>query len=634
MQVDLSNRQARLKQARLRFAEGESQLPADVVCPSVLRSWERSREAGISPGDLRLDGFHVSNEMREAALVGNRTLIARAKPEMELMWRHLCSPDWTILCTDQRGRIVERLDAGKRQAPEFSGLAVGRSLEESLMGTTAPLCALHEQSPAMITENQHFLSELDRFFCAAVPVMSPFGDVIATLDVTSINAQPQPWLMKQLRIARLSVENAYFLDLKGYEFFNLASDPRFLSTPIQGIVAVSTDERCVFANDSARNILALERGFGPLQNVEQRDAVMNALGDLRRKPRQSPPTPISVLGRVVYALAVPKQGKLPEVSSSSINVPRAEHSVFLGADNALTESFSVARKLFEGNVPILIQGETGVGKEVFASKLHAEVCPTGPLVAINCSAIPRDLIEAELFGYADGAFTGGRKGGAVGKIALAHGGTLFLDEIGDMPLELQSRLLRTLQARTISRIGDHTETPVDFRLISASHRHVETLVGQGAFREDLYYRINGVTVALPSLKDRHDKRDLVKHLLGKISPQAPKFLDAQSLQAVESYPWPGNIRQLEQSLRVAVILSGEEPVIGLHHFANDMRHKLQNGTAETHSGAASLHQQELQAVQRALKQACGNVSAAAAALGISRTTFYAKLKEANQALDS
>jgi len=325
---------------------------------------------------------------------------------------------------------------------------------------------------------------------------------------------------------------------------------------------------------------------------------------------------------------------LPAVSRGSINAPRAEHGVFLGADNALIESFNVARKLFEGNIPILIQGETGVGKEVFASKLHAEVCPTGPLVAINCSSIPRDLIEAELFGYADGAFTGGRKGGAIGKIALAQGGTLFLDEIGDMPLELQSRLLRTLQARTVSRIGDHTETPVDFRLISASHRHVETLVGEGAFREDLYYRINGVTVALPSLRDRHDKRDLVKHLLEKISPQAPKFLDAQSLHAVESYPWPGNIRQLEQTLRVAVILSDEEPVIALHHFASDMRDKLQNATASTHSCSASLHQQELQAVQRALKQAGGNVSAAAAALGISRTTFYAKLKEANQVLDS
>jgi transcriptional regulator of acetoin/glycerol metabolism len=629
MPISPQDRQSRLADARNRFSDGAS-IPTGLLSPGLLRSWERSREAGVSPSDRRLTEFGISRMARTTVMEENVTLIRRARPEMELIWRNLASPDWTILCTDRHGTIVDSLNVGSAISPELAGLVPGRSINESAVGTTAPTCALHELSPSLITANQHYLSELEKFFCAAVPVMSPHGDVIAALDITAINAQPDPWLLKQLRLARLSLENSYLLDLEGYRFFTLSPDPRFLSTPLEGIVAISSDGRHMFANSSARGMLALQSGYGTLKDVAACEYIILALSRMVWPTQNLEPSLIILNGRAVYALPLlQSQGRKPPLSRLPSRVEDFGHRGYLGLDSLLVENYRIAQQLFEGKVPILIQGETGVGKEVFANRLHTETCPTGPFVALNCSAIPKELIEAELFGYADGAFTGSRRGGAPGKISLADGGTLFLDEVGDMPLELQTRLLRTLQSKSVSRIGEHTERPVDFRLISASHRNIEARVSEGSFREDLYYRLNGVTVVLPALRDRKDKKELVHHLLACISPGVAKTLCADVEALVERYTWPGNIRQLEQALRVAVILSTECPVITLSHFAPDMREKLSRvGTVDL-APPVSLKDLELRAVRRALDESGGNVSAAAAKLGISRSTFYLKLKEAD-----
>jgi transcriptional regulator with PAS, ATPase and Fis domain len=304
-------------------------------------------------------------------------------------------------------------------------------------------------------------------------------------------------------------------------------------------------------------------------------------------------------------------------------------------DPALQDALSRARKAFARDIPVLINGETGTGKEVFARLLHEGSRRAGEaFVAINCSSIPASLIESELFGHAEGAFTGSRKGGASGKIEQAHKGTLFLDEIGDMPPELQGRLLRVLQERSLTRLGSSQLIKVDCALICATHRDLKQLSANQGFREDLYYRINGLRVVLPALRERHDLDALIQHLLRAETNAHPSpRLSKVALQALLAYRWPGNVRQLYQTLRLAAALAENEEEIGLQHLPDDVLEDCDTpvesapGTPQPQPKAGdTLQVSKLRAIKAAVEASGGNLSAAARSLGIGRATLYRKLK--------
>ena len=220
-------------------------------------------------------------------------------------------------------------------------------------------------------------------------------------------------------------------------------------------------------------------------------------------------------------------------------------------DPALQQAIARARRVMDKPIPLLLQGESGVGKELFARAVHDSGPRRGQaFVALNCAALPEQLIEAELFGYRPGAFTGAAREGAPGRLREAHGGTLFLDEIGDMPLVLQARLLRVLQDRQVQPLGAGAAVTVDFQLLCATHRPLRQLVAEGRFREDLYYRLNGLSLSLPPLRERQDQAALVARLLAELSPQRRVHLDPTLAQAWSAYRWPGNVRQLHQALRI------------------------------------------------------------------------------------
>ena len=243
---------------------------------------------------------------------------------------------------------------------------------------------------------------------------------------------------------------------------------------------------------------------------------------------------------------------------------------------------------------------------------------------MNCAAIPEGLIESELFGYREGAFTGSRRGGMVGRLQQAHGGTLFLDEIGDMPLALQARLLRVLQDRKVAPLGAGEEQDIDVALICATHRDLKRLVEEKHFREDLFYRVNGISVMLPALRERDDFSGLVARLLTKLD--APTVLLHDDLnRLLGAYHWPGNIRQLEMVLRTALAM--REPgdtVLTLDHLPDSMLDEL---TATERPQSGSIRENELELIRQSLDTHQGNVSAASDALGISRATLYRKLKQ-------
>ena len=286
------------------------------------------------------------------------------------------------------------------------------------------------------------------------------------------------------------------------------------------------------------------------------------------------------------------------------------------------------------DIPILVHAETGVGKEVFVKALHnASSRAKQALIAVNCAAIPADLVESELFGYEKGAFTGANQKGSVGLIRKAHKGTLFLDEIGDMPLRVQARLLRVLQERCVQPLGSSELYPVDIRLISATNRSLRQDVDAGLFRQDLYYRISGLNLELPPLRERTDKAAMVQRIweYHRESHQwaAPS---AEVMALFEHHPWPGNLRQLSSVLQIALAMADDQP-IRPEHLPDDFFADLQQGHAEDRlNGPSALPtttptmagDDDLAAQFEACK---GNISSLAKHLGVSRNTLYKRLRE-------
>nr|WP_238377328.1 sigma 54-interacting transcriptional regulator [Vogesella sp. EB] len=267
---------------------------------------------------------------------------------------------------------------------------------------------------------------------------------------------------------------------------------------------------------------------------------------------------------------------------------------------------------------MLVLGETGVGKERFVQALHAASSRAGaPLVAVNCAAIPEGLIEAELFGYEEGAFTGARKQGARGRLREADGGILFLDEIGDMPASLQARLLRVLQERLVVPLGGGIGQKVDVRIVAATHRNLEHEVAAGRFRADLYYRLGHYPLRLPPLRERGDVAQIAANLLAQHGgARRGVTLSAALADFIRRYPWPGNLRQLDNLLKTLLALVDDGTELGLTHLPDTLR--------EHHPAAASAASGQL---AQLLQQHGGNASAAARALGISRSTFYRRLRQ-------
>lgn len=310
-----------------------------------------------------------------------------------------------------------------------------------------------------------------------------------------------------------------------------------------------------------------------------------------------------------------------------------------GQDPQMSRNARSAYRIADSNVSVLIQGPTGSGKEAFAHAMHlASSRANRPFVAVNCAAIPETLIESELFGYKAGAFTGARKDGMRGKILQSSGGTLFLDEIGDMPLMLQTRLLRVLEEQEIVPLGSESPIKVNLHVLAASHRNLREMIARGTFRDDLYYRLNGITLELPALRERADKERVIRHALAAETGNGrPAAIERDALQRLLTYPWPGNIRELRNVIRTALAICDggvirridlpreirEAETIQTSSATPDVRNML---TAKGPSGANPLQVAERAALLSVIEDCHGNMTRVAMQLGMSRNTLYRRIK--------
>lgn len=589
-------------QARRSFLEG--QLAPGLVPQPLLRSWERTFAAGLRPADRMLFGQAVSRAQARRVSEEHRSLIDLATPDILNLWQSMQSPAWVVLLTNAEGTIIHSV-GNHDQAPRELRLPLqcGRHLPESELGTNAPAVVLSEGEASVVQGGEHFLDELRHFSCVAAPVFGLDGTLAGVLDATGFDAAVDPRAFQRISLAARSIENRLFASSDAGTLLAIHEDPRMLDTPMRGLLRVREDGQVLAIDRCARQMLRPGRRLGHL-----------ALGDLLEQ------APGELLGSQAIQAVRTRSGA---VLYLAVLRPAASRRTASKAVPAPTDSLlDRATRVLGRRIPVLLQGETGTGKEWFARRLHEATRPGKPFVAINCSAIAESLAEAELFGYEEGAYTGSRKGGAAGKIEQANGGTLFLDEIGDMPLHLQTRLLRSLQERSNVRLGGVREIRLDLQVISATHRDLVSMIEARTFREDLYYRLNGFQVALPALRERSDLKALVQALLAEFGGgHLPADIEALLL----GYRWPGNIRQLRHVIEVACALAGPDGEILAQNLPAELlqsRQALPDPTDE----AGSLSSLKDEWLTSSLAAHNGNVSAAAKALGVSRSTLYRNLQ--------
>ncbi len=628
-----------LRQARLHLME-HGNCPTGAIDERLARSWRRSLAAGLLPtGRLApTDHFH-GGALRES-LASNHELLAHSRPVMDYLFEQVRHSQSVVVLADQRGPLMHTLgDAYFLNRAERVALACGASWHEEHRGTNAIGTALAEAAGVEIHGAEHFLERNSFLTCAAAPILSATGSLLGILDISGDQRSGHPHTLGLVSTAARMIENRLMLaSCRRAIRLHLHAQPEGIGSVAEGIVAVSPDGWIVGANRAALALLGLgtaDLGATPLERV-----LDVRLDDLLSRHKRRPQHSVQVRlhdGSLLFAqlsvdpavLSVaPVAAVLPAMAAPADALARLDTG-----DLRWKSATDKARRVVDKPIALLIQGESGVGKELFARAFHdSGPRRDGPLVAINCAALPENLIEAELFGYAPGAFTGGRKEGSLGRLREAHGGTLFLDEIGDMPLALQTRLLRVLQERTVTPVGAGKAVAVDFALVCATHCKLRDAVEQGQFRSDLYYRINGLTVQLPALRERTDFQALTERLLAKLHPQREVHLAPELLARLSQHPWPGNLRQYSSVLRTAcAMLEADAHVIDWEHLSDDVCEDLQAAARAPATAEVPVREpQNLQemsqaAIHRALQSRRGNISQAARDLGISRQTLYRKL---------
>jgi transcriptional regulator of acetoin/glycerol metabolism len=616
------------------------------VAPHVARSWQRClTEYGMQPAGARATQVLPPAALREREQrLGELFRVAVA--EMESLYEQIAGSGYAVILADADATILHTIsDPALTRAFRAAGLWHGAVWDERHEGTNGIGTCVAEQAPVTVHRDEHFMGYNLSLSCSGAPILDAHGGLLGVLDASSANcADPRLIQRHTMALVAMSanlIARWHFLQaFPDAYILRFHSRPEFVGLLHEALLAVGDDGRVLAANESALAQLGQVDREGlvgrPIETVFQLGHAALAQR-AASAPRAIWPIRDAEHGRRFHALVRAPQPRARAVAVPA-SVPAPAHR-YVGSDPRMQHNFHCAQQLFGRRVPILLQGATGTGKEAFARVLHqAAPWADKPFVAVNCGAIPEALIESELFGYTRGAFTDADRHGRTGRILQSSGGTLFLDEIGDMPLLLQTRLLRVIEEFEIVPLGGDRAVAVDLHVISASHRDIRQMVQAGEFREDLYYRLAGTTLHLPPLRDRADRTELIEQLLAEeCADAAPLRLLPDALHALLAYAWPGNIRQLRNVLRTAAALCQD----GVIRRSNLPQELLDAASADAPPGAADeaaaccrtpLDSAEHAALLRELERHRWNITHTADSLGVSRNTLYRKIRKHQIAL--
>ncbi|MFM0209791.1 sigma-54-dependent Fis family transcriptional regulator [Paraburkholderia sediminicola] len=659
-----------------------SATPPTIGQPDVIaQAHARSLEVGLRASET--PDFQPLRRLALRELVDrNQSLYTHALPVMETLHAQIVDTQSMVLLTDNHGVILHSLgDSDFVEKANRVALCPGVSWAEADRGTNAIGTALIDGQPTVVHAGEHFLHANRILTCSCAPIADPFGRTIGALDVSGDTRGFHKHTLALVRMSAQMIENHLFsnqfVDAIRVHFHARAE---FIGTLYEGLAAFAPDGTFLSANRSA-----LFQFGQPLADLQRQTfdalfgiAFARLLQQIARAPGESIvltlPSGVRVVARGEFAVphyVAPPDGFPDTARTATSNGTRAAARPCEAPPLATLETLDTGdatvsailrrvAKLRGRDIPILVLGKTGTGKEWLARAIHHDSPRrAAPFIALNCASLPDTLIEAELFGYEDGAFTGAKKRGSVGKIVQADGGTLFLDEIGDMPLAQQVRLMRVLQERTVVPLGGTRGIPVDLRIVCATHRNLRAMIEAGTFREDLYYRINGLVVTLPALRERSDLAALVERMLAQQpdGERLPRRVSDEVLERFAQCRWPGNLRQLANVLRTASIMAEGAEQIELEDLPEDFLQdcadapddkSAQPRVARSGNGAGTDGQEKPEAapmqasparmeewqatlIAQTLARLDGNVSAAARELGLARNTVYRYLRRADTA---
>jgi transcriptional regulator of acetoin/glycerol metabolism len=595
----------RLQQARV-MMENNGVIPPGLVRLSIAESWRRCLDAGLDPRKPpKPERISAPAVERHRARYSNVRELALA--EMQALHRQLGVDAFVLAFAAPDGVLLDSLMSEANRAEiETFGIVPGAPWSEATLGTNGLGTAIAARSRIDVRGAEHFFSDHNRLSCVAAPIFGPDRQLAGVLDASCAVAAYAPHVRGVIALSAAQIEAQLFrISQPRARLLVLHGRAEFLDTAYAGLLALDDADRVIAANDQARFMLAglPDPTAAPLNDLFEpagiwRQGVVGRLTDRT--------------GRVFY---VRVDAATPELPRSAPKRPETGDAV--AEDAAVRVALDMVARAAQRRLPVLIRGETGTGKEVVARFAHRASGRPGKFVAVNCAAIPPDLLAAELFGHAEGAFTGARRGGSRGLACEADGGTLFLDEIADLPAGVQAALLRFLDDFSVRPVGGASSRVVDTLLLAATNADLPAAVAAGKFRADLYYRLAITEIVLPRLAARTDFRALAQTLLAGIAPQMR--LSEAALEHLAAHDWPGNIRQL-RNLLLRLSLSGAARI-----EVADVAASLPCAPAPVPCGSLLRDAQALQ-VKAAMQEAGGNVSAAARKLGVSRNTIYRTMR--------
>ena len=626
----------------------------EVIRPIILESWQRSKVWGVNPEEntiIPLDGKELDNKLKE-----NRELIKISSPLLDILASSVQGSGFRIDLLSKGIYILNQWgDCETLENSRKLGSCPGVCKSEKSAGTNAIGLAHFLKISIQLIGPEHYCGRLQQWTCSAAPIKDIFGNILGIINMTGNYKLVHKHTLGMVIATAKAIENQLHqneiskkLEIEN-KYVNASIESNF-----DAVLIIDEKGKIIKANRVGEEMFGLPIDAILNHRCEDIFGVNNSLIQVlvERKEINEEEVSLKVNGRdmVFYstirpifieshelkgAVAFFREIKAVRRMAKRYFISKAKFTFedLIGRNKEFIKAITMAKKVANSSVKVLLEGETGTGKEIFAHAIHNfSSRRNNPFVAINCAAIPLELIESELFGYEEGAFTGARRGGLLGKIELAEGGTLFLDEISSMPLILQSKLLRVMETGVITRIGGRKEIVTDVRIISATNKDLWEEIRNGNFREDLFYRINLAMINLPPLRERKEDIPLLieyfyNRKYGK-NLKIESIIEDKALQLLLPYKWPGNIRELENVVeRTLLFLSGNKIKVNdlpphlMQVINREIDLNLNGGKVK------KLEELEKESIIKALKICDGNITSAAQQLGIARNTFYVKMKK-------
>ena len=633
----------------------------------IKESKERCAQYGIRE-DQVFSKKMIDNSELQKKFTENRDLILTASPYMEHLMSIVRGNNFFVLLTDKEGCILNAIGDEKILSEAFElKMIAGAYMNEENIGTNAMSVVIKSKEPIQLSGEDHFIKAYHRWTCSGAPIKDPNGNLIGALDLTGYSDSVHPHTLGMVIAASNAIEE--MLRVKEYNRLQNMTNKHiktiFNSMPVAiltsdlegGIKIYNQKAMDLFGNKykqlAATNVAEIIEEWDSIKDAIHSERHVNRIINIKALRNnfhcQMTASPIyNPQDDSIEIVFVLKEDQSKKIGRNE--QPYYTFDKIMGTDKHFVSTIEYAKKIANNRSTILILGESGCGKEVFAQAIHNfSKRMDEPFVALNCGAIPNQLIESELFGYEEGAYTGAKKGGNIGKFELANNGTIMLDEIGEMPLDMQTRLLRVLQENVITRIGSQKSIPIDVRIIAATNKDLKKEVEMGRFRKDLFYRLNVLPLYLPPLKERKsDIGILFRYFMKNLSAKYDKSefpISEEAMIILENYNWPGNVRELENVVELIINTESFPTKYFIENINQEARSQnpypyepdgfdlLMESLETVDKSKLDICYVEKEHIARVLRLYKGNISQAANALGIQRNTLYSKINKYQIELD-